>query len=373
MATRGERNRHDAPIVDLRGPSRLVALRAGRLPGAGPSAGRPPRPDRVHPRRAPAGHGAPVLRLVGLPDDRLLRADGALRNAPGPDVPGRPAAPAGLRRHPRLGAVALPDRRPRPGAVRRHAPVRARRPAPRVPPRLEERDLQLRPPRGPQLPASRAPGSGSSATTPTGCGSTPWRRCSTATTPATEGEWIPNEYGGNENLGAITLPPGAQPAGLRPSPRRDDHRRGVDGLARRLPAHRRRRTRLRLQVGHGLDERHAATTSHAGPGPPPLPPRRAHLPHGVRLQRELRPAAVARRGRARQGLAAGSSARRSLAAVGRPASRCTATSTGSPGKKLLFMGGPSSPCTGEWQHEQELPWGLLAEPANSGVSIGSAG
>ena len=28
----------------------------------------------LHARRAPAGHGAPVLRLVGLPDDRLLRA-----------------------------------------------------------------------------------------------------------------------------------------------------------------------------------------------------------------------------------------------------------------------------------------------------------
>ena len=33
----------------------------------------------LHARRAPAGHGAPVLRLVGLPDDRLLRADQPLR------------------------------------------------------------------------------------------------------------------------------------------------------------------------------------------------------------------------------------------------------------------------------------------------------
>jgi 1,4-alpha-glucan branching enzyme len=32
------------------------------------------RPPGLHPRRAPAGHGPPVLRLVGLPGHRLLRA-----------------------------------------------------------------------------------------------------------------------------------------------------------------------------------------------------------------------------------------------------------------------------------------------------------
>ena len=49
---------------------------------------------RLHPRRAAADHGAPVLRLVGLPDDRLLRADQPVRHAAGPDVPDRPPAPA---------------------------------------------------------------------------------------------------------------------------------------------------------------------------------------------------------------------------------------------------------------------------------------
>ena len=42
-----------------------------------PPAGRARARPRLHPRRAAAGHGAPVLRLVGLPDDRLLRADGS--------------------------------------------------------------------------------------------------------------------------------------------------------------------------------------------------------------------------------------------------------------------------------------------------------
>ena len=34
---------------------------------------------RVHPRGVPPAHGAPLLRLVGLPDHRLLRPDPALR------------------------------------------------------------------------------------------------------------------------------------------------------------------------------------------------------------------------------------------------------------------------------------------------------
>ena len=41
----------------------------------------------LHARRAPAGDGAPVLRLVGLPDHRLLRADQPLRHAAGLHVP----------------------------------------------------------------------------------------------------------------------------------------------------------------------------------------------------------------------------------------------------------------------------------------------
>ncbi len=55
------------------------------------------------------------------------------------------------RRHrpdPRLGAGALPDRCARTGALRRHAPVRVRRPARRLPPGLEHADLQPRPNRG---------------------------------------------------------------------------------------------------------------------------------------------------------------------------------------------------------------------------------
>ena len=93
--------------------------------------------------------------------------------------------------------------------------------------------------------------------TSTACASTPWRRCCISTTRAATGEWIPNQYGGRENLEAIaflqqlnTLTHGEHPG--------HDHRgRGIDGVARRQPAGVPRRPRLHLQVEHGLDARHA--------------------------------------------------------------------------------------------------------------------
>ena len=157
MATRRGRNSLHAPQADLRAAPGLVAAHAGRsqplVPRARGRAAGVRRGPGLHARGAPARHGAPVLRLVGLPDDRLLRADQPLRHAAGPDVPDRPPAPRRCRRDPRLGPVALSHRRVRARRLRRHASLRARRPAPGDPPRLEELRLQLRPPRGAQLPA----------------------------------------------------------------------------------------------------------------------------------------------------------------------------------------------------------------------------
>ena len=80
-AARGARSGPAAPVLDLRGPPRVVDARArGRqpladLPRARARARRARHAPRLHPRRADAGDRAPVLRLVGLRDDRLLRAD----------------------------------------------------------------------------------------------------------------------------------------------------------------------------------------------------------------------------------------------------------------------------------------------------------
>src|SRR6266481_4763258 len=118
MARRGldaapcARQRTELALVDLRAAPGLVA--------------------------AAAGDGASVLRLLGLPGHRLLRAQQPLRHAAGLHVLRRAPAPARHWRDPRLGAVALPERRTRPRALRRHAPVRTRRPAPGISSGVEE-------------------------------------------------------------------------------------------------------------------------------------------------------------------------------------------------------------------------------------------
>ena len=76
------------------------------------------------------------------------------------------------------------------------------------------------------------------------------------------GEWVPNRYGGRENLDADRLPPPVQRSRVRRLSRRASSPRGVhlvaDGVASDVP----RRARLRVQVGHGVDARHARLHGH---------------------------------------------------------------------------------------------------------------
>ena len=90
-------------------------------------------------------------------------------------------SPRGLRRDPRLGARAFPDRRARPRAVRRHRALRARRSAAGA-------SIPTGTPRSTISAAARSPTSwsptrstGSSASMSTGCASMRWPRCSTST------------------------------------------------------------------------------------------------------------------------------------------------------------------------------------------------
>ena len=76
-----------------------------------------------------------------------------------------------------------------------------------------------------------------------------------------EGEWVPNAVRRPRGPRRGRVPQGAQRDDLRPGARDHLGRRGVDGLAGRLAPHLPRRARLRLQVEHGLDARHARATS----------------------------------------------------------------------------------------------------------------
>ena len=177
---------------------------------------------------------------------------------------------------------------------------------------------------------------------------------------------MPNAFGGREDLEAVSFLRELNEVAARARAGRALDRGGVDGVAGRLAADPPRRARLRLQVEHGLDARHARVLLE-GADPPPLPPPRADLLDGLRLERELRPAALARRGRPRQAArcsggcpaTAGSASPTcalSTATCGRiPASSCSSWAASSRQEK-------------EWSEPAgSLDWHLLDEADHAGV------
>ena len=319
MRARRAKNAPRRADLDLRGPPGIVDARPGggaplaRLPRDRAQAGGARAELRLLARRAAAHRGAPVLSVVGLPGDRVLRADVALRHAAGLHVVRRLPAPAGDRRDPRLDAGALPHRRARPDLLRRHAPVRTRGPAAGDARRMGQRDLQLRPQGGAQLPDLQR----ELLAGPLSHRRAARRRGGVDALPRLrpEGRRVdPQPVRRQREPRGDRVPAPVQPGHVPRAPRHADHRRGVDVVAQRVAADVHRRPGLRHEVGHGLDARHAVVLP-GGPDRPPLPPPQADVPEHVLLERELRAAAVTRRGGARQGLADRQDARRRVAAL----------------------------------------------------------
>ena len=79
------------------------------------------------------------------------------------------------------------------------------------------------------------------------------------------GEWIPNEFGGRENLGAISFLKRLNEVAQRAARGSADGRRGIDVVAGGFPADVSGRAGVHAEMEHGLDERHAETISRANP------------------------------------------------------------------------------------------------------------
>ncbi len=129
-----------------------------------------------------------------------------------------------------------------------------------------------------------------------------------------QGEWIPNQFGGKENLEAVSFLKKVNQEAYAELSRHPDHCRGVDLMANGVAAAVSGRTWLRHEVGHGLDARHAAVHVKAA-DPSQVSPQQADLSRALRVHGKLCAAAVARRGGLRQGIFVRQNGRRRLAEV----------------------------------------------------------
>ena len=145
------------------------------------------------------------------------------------------------------------------------------------------------------------------------------------------GEWMPNRFGGRENLEAIDFLRQLNTLTHARAPGLDHGRRGVDGVAVGEPPDLRRRPRVHLQVEHGVDARHPRVRE-AGSGPPPLAPHASDVLAALRVHART---SSCRSRTTRSCTAKGRCSARFRATTGRRprrCGRCTATCTRTPAR-----------------------------------------
>ena len=142
----------------------------------------------------------------------------------------------------------------------------------------------------------------------------------------------------------------------------DHHRRGVDGMAGRVPAYLPRRPRVWLQVEHGVDARHAQVFRD-GPAVPALPPERPHFRPVVRLAREFHPAPFPRRGGPRQAFDAVEDARVTAGASSPTCGRFMHGCGRTPARSC-FSWAANWREEREWDNERPLDWWVLDQWAD---------
>ena len=106
------------------------------------------------------------------------------------------------------------------------------------------------------------------------------------------GGWVPNKFGGRENLDAIEFLRRFNTEVFRPLSAGHDGGGRIDLMAAGIAAGRIWRARFRLQMEHGLDARHAELHQQ-GSDPPQISSRRHPVRPALCVLGEFHPAAVA--------------------------------------------------------------------------------
>ncbi len=182
-----------------------------------------------------------------------------------------------------------------------------------------------------------------------------------------EGEWIPNRYGGRENLEAIDFLRQLNEAVYEEFP--DVVTFAEESTAWPMVTGATDLGGLGFAYKWDMGWMHDTLAVHAPrAGPSPVPPRRDHVPLRVRVQRALRAAAVPRRGRARQGLAARQDAGRRLAAVRQPAAALR-DDVDAAGQEAAVHGRRAGDVPRSGTTTRTLDWGLHDAPRHAGVRL----